>query len=137
MNIDEIKYALKNVTHRKMRSWLTILSILIGIMAIYALVSFGLGITHYMNVLAEEQGTDLLYIQARSSGMPGMDENFFFSTDDLDFVSKIKGVKEIEGMYIKAGEIRENKQTNPMTMIHFFFAFILFPPFLHQVFIVT
>jgi hypothetical protein len=34
-------------------------------------------------------------------------------------------------------KIRENKQTNPTIMIHFFFAFMLFPPFLHQVLIVT
>ena len=58
MNLDEIKYSLKNLAKRKLRSGLSILSILIGITAIFALVSFGLGIQLYMDTLAEEAGAD-------------------------------------------------------------------------------
>lgn len=109
MNLDEIIYSLRNLTHRKLRSWLTVLSILLGIMTIFAIVSFGLGIRSYMDTLAEEAGIDTLYIQAKSAGAPGTDENFMQTKDDLDFVSKIKGVKEISGMYMKVGEIKHDK----------------------------
>ena len=47
--IEELKYTLKNLTNRKLRSFLTVLSILIGITSIFALVSFGLGIDKYIN----------------------------------------------------------------------------------------
>jgi len=110
MKLDEIKYSLQNLMHRKMRSWLTVLSILIGIMAVYALVSFGLGIQNYMDVLAEEAGVDLLYIQAKGVGAPGTDETFVITQDEIDFISKIKGVKEISGMYMKVGEIKHGKE---------------------------
>ena len=43
MKFEYLKYAIDNVMNRKMRSWLTVLSVLIGITAIYALVSFKKG----------------------------------------------------------------------------------------------
>ncbi|MBW2990635.1 ABC transporter permease [Candidatus Woesearchaeota archaeon] len=106
IKLDEIIYALKNLRNRKMRSGLSILSILIGITAIFALVSFGLGIQIYMDTLAEEAGANQLYIQPKGAGIPGLDENFFLTQDDIDFVAKINGVKDITGAYFKAGELR-------------------------------
>ena len=87
--VEQIKYSLMNVWHRKKRSSLTILSILIGIAAIFALISFGQGIQNYMDVLADEAGADKLFIQAKGFGAPGTDDNFFISRDDIDFVEKI------------------------------------------------
>ena len=110
MNIYEIKYALQNFRKRKLRSFLTILSILIGITSIFALLSFGIGIKNYVNTLAEESGGNKLFIQARGIGAPGTDENFFLSKDDVDFVGKIKGVDEIAGMYFKVAEVNFNDQ---------------------------
>ena len=52
--IEELKYTLKNIANRKLRSFLTVLSILIGITSIFALVSFGLGIDKYINEIGEE-----------------------------------------------------------------------------------
>lgn len=110
MNIYEIKYALQNFRKRKLRSGLTILSILIGITAIFALLSFGIGIQRYVDTVADEAGRDKLFVQAKGIGAPGTDENFFLSKDDVDFVSKIKGVDDIVGMYFKAGEIKLDEQ---------------------------
>jgi putative ABC transport system permease protein len=111
MNLEEINYSIKNLLTRKTRSSLTILSILIGIMAIFALVSFGMGIQNYVDVLADEAGADKLYIQATGVGVPGLDENFFVSTDDINFVRKIKGVIKAEGMYMRVAEIKHGKET--------------------------
>ncbi|MBI2650830.1 ABC transporter permease [Candidatus Woesearchaeota archaeon] len=110
MNIYEIKYALQNFRKRKLRSGLTILSILIGITAIFALLSFGIGIRKYVDALADEAGRNKLFIQGKGIGAPGTDENFFLTKKDVDFVSKIKGVDEIVGMYFKVGEIGYNEQ---------------------------
>lgn len=108
--IDEIIYSLKNLMHRKMRSWLTVLSILIGVMAIYAIVSFGLGIQNYMDVIAEEMGTNQIYIQPKGTGAPGLDETFFISKDEVDFVSKINGVDEITPWYFNVAKVEYKKQ---------------------------
>jgi putative ABC transport system permease protein len=110
VNSGQILYVLKSLTHRKMRSWLTILSILIGVTAIFTLVSFGLGIQHYVDTLAEEAGADKLFIQAKGIGAPGTDENFRIKLEDIEFIEKVKGVKEISGLYSNAGEIKHGKQ---------------------------
>ena len=105
INWDEIKYALQNLRQRKLRSSLTIISIMIGITAIFALVSFGLGIQSYVDTLAAQSGTDKLFVMSKTMGAPGTDQTFFISQDDIDFISKINGVKEISGMYMKPVEI--------------------------------
>ncbi|MBI2658702.1 ABC transporter permease [Candidatus Woesearchaeota archaeon] len=108
MRIDEIRYSIQHIRKRKLRSLLTILSILIGIAAVFALLSFGIGIQNYVNTLADESGRDKLFIQAKGIGAPGTDDNFFLSKDDVNFVGKIKGVDEIVGMYFAAGEIESD-----------------------------
>ena len=111
MNSDELKYSLSNLVHRKLRSFLSALSILIGIAAIFTLVSFGLGLQDYINTLAEEAGVDKLFIQAKGIGAPGTDANFFITAEDIDFVRRINGINEAEGIYAKAGEIVFREET--------------------------
>jgi ABC-type antimicrobial peptide transport system permease subunit len=93
-----------------MRTWLTVLSILIGVMAIFALVSFGLGIRHYVDILGEEMGVDVLYIQTKGLGLVGTDEEFYITTDEIDFLGKINGVKEVIGMHAKAAKIKHKDE---------------------------
>ena len=111
MKLDEIKYSLQSLKNRKLRSSLSILSILIGITAIFAIISFGLGVQNYIDTIAEEAGVNKIFIQARSTGAPGTDPNFYLTKDDVDFVEKINGVDEISGMYMSASDIKSRDET--------------------------
>ncbi len=111
MKAEKIKYSLKNMAIRKTRSFLTVLSIMIGIAAIFTLISFGSGIRHYMNEIANEAGADKLFIQAKGIGAPGTNEDFFLTKEEIGFVKKIKGVKDIAGIYIKPVKLDFKKQT--------------------------
>jgi putative ABC transport system permease protein len=106
MILDLLKYSISNLWNRKMRSFLTILSILIGITAIYALISFGQGINRYMNDFAQEMGSDKVMMMPGGglTSAPGT-SNILFTEDDLEFVKKINGVSEITGMMIDSGKI--------------------------------
>ncbi|MFC1752662.1 ABC transporter permease [Thermoproteota archaeon] len=110
MKLEYFKYAFDNVKHRKMRSWLTIISILIGIAAIYALVSFGQGLSSYVDTLSEDMGKDKIIVQSRGVGAAGTDPNFYIPSEDVDFLSKIKGIKQIVGMYFQTAEVEKDKQ---------------------------
>ena len=116
---DEINYSLQNLVHRKLRSGLSILSILIGIAAVFALISFGNGLQQYVDDVAKQSGTDKLFIQAKSIGAPGTDDTFYISQSDIDFVSKINGVGDISGMYMKPAEIvsRDKRKYNYLSGI--------------------
>jgi len=103
---DILKYAISNLWDRKLRSFLSILSILIGITAIYALISFGQGINAYMNDFAQEMGTDKIFMLPGGglANAPGT-SNILFSEDDIDFIKKTKGVDEATGMMIASAKI--------------------------------
>ena len=102
---DILKYSISNLWHRKLRSFLTILSILIGITAIFALVSFGQGIQKYVNDLSKEQGTDKIIMMPGGFVPPGS-SNVVFTDKDVDFIKKIKGVTEATGIIAATGKIK-------------------------------
>ncbi|MBW2966487.1 ABC transporter permease, partial [Candidatus Woesearchaeota archaeon] len=104
---DILKYAVSNLWDRKTRSLLSILSILIGITAIFALISFGQGLNSYMLEFGEEMGTDKVFMMPGGglAQAPGT-SNILFSEDDLDFIKKVNGVGEASGMFIENGRIK-------------------------------
>ena len=87
-----------------MRSFLTILSILIGITAVFALVSFGQGINKYVNDFAQEMGTDKIMMSPGGFVPPGT-SNILFTDDDIDFIRKVKGVKVVTAWMAGTGKI--------------------------------
>lgn len=110
MRLDYIKYSLDNVIHRKMRSWLTVLSILIGIAAIFTLVSFGQGLASYIDTLSADMGTDKLIMQAKSQSVPGMDSNFFVTEEEIKLLDKVRGIDEALGVYFSVAEVKYEKE---------------------------
>ena len=101
---DAINYVLKNMRYRMMRSILTIVSILIGIMAIFALVSFGQGLSSYVNQVGQEAGADKLIAQPRGFGPPGTSSDPL-TKDDLDFIKKTNDVSEAAGVVMQQAEV--------------------------------
>jgi putative ABC transport system permease protein len=110
MIYDLINYVTKNLMHRLTRSSLTILSILIGIMAIFTLISFGQGLRVYIDLMSEQMGTDKLIAQPKGFGVPGS-TGVYFTKSDLDFIKKQKGVAEATAAITRQSEIKfdENK----------------------------
>ena len=105
MKLEYVKYSLQNLSRRRLRSWLTVLSILIGIASIYSLVSFGQGISKYVNEISEEAGADKLIVQAKGIGAPGLDTTFKLDQSDLDVVRGTNGIDEATAIQIRSGEI--------------------------------
>lgn len=99
-------YSLRNIVHRRTRSFLTILSIFIGIMAIFALISFGQGLSSYVNSISNQMGSDKLLMMPKSSfGNPSQATDKF-SEKDVEFVRKIVGVKEATGMNMMSVQVQ-------------------------------
>jgi putative ABC transport system permease protein len=111
MLIDLFKYIIKNITHRFTRSSLTILSILIGIMSIFALISFGQGVSKYIDDMGDEMGTDKLIAQPKGFGTPGS-TGTSLSQEDLNYIKKFKDVSEAVGLLMSQTEVKidENKK---------------------------
>jgi len=104
-----VKYSLKNLWHRKARSFLTILSIFAGITTIFIFISFGLGLYGYVNDLSSSSSADKLIIQAKGMGAPGTTSTIKLTEKDLDTIIGTSGVFEATGIYVKPAEILQGK----------------------------
>ena len=108
ISIENIKYSLKNLYARKSRSFLTILSIFLGITTIFIFISFGIGLFSYVNDIAAESGVDKFIVQSKGMGAPGLDTTFKLEEKDLNAVLRVRGVKEASPYYTKALQVEND-----------------------------
>ena len=103
---ESVRYSLRNIAHRKARSFLTVLSIFIGIATIFIFISFGLGLYAYINSFIEGGSADKIMVQAKGSmGVPGLDSAFVLDDDDLRVIEGSAGVYEASGAYVKIAKV--------------------------------
>jgi len=72
--VDIFKLSLNSLTHRGLRSWLTILGIIVGVAAVIAMLSIGTGMSQSMESQMSSFGADVLTVSAgrtRASGPQG------------------------------------------------------------------
>ncbi len=106
--LEIIKYTIENLVNRKSRSFLTIVSIMIGIAAIFIFSSFGAGLYMYVGEIAESQGLDKFMVQGRSMGAPGLDDAFRLEDKDFRAIERTKGVKDTTAWYMKVVEVERD-----------------------------
>ncbi|MFT4304253.1 MAG: ABC transporter permease [Candidatus Woesearchaeota archaeon] len=104
------RYSLLNLNNRKMRSFLTILSVMVGIATIFIFVSFGFGLYNYVNSFQEELGIDKIVVQPRGIGGPGSDTTFRLDDTDLRIIERTRGISNIAGMMFRTAEIENNNE---------------------------
>ncbi len=105
--LDYAVLALGNLSHRKTRSFLTVLGIFIGIAAVVSLVSLGQGLTNAINSQFSAVGADKLIIQAKSAtlGPPGLAASGKIEKHDLELIRKANGIEEAAGRILKPAQI--------------------------------
>jgi putative ABC transport system permease protein len=94
--IQYVELTIKNLTFRKMRTFLTLLGIIIGITAIVALVSIGEGMTKSVNEQFDRLGADKIFVAsmiAAGGAGEGLNDN------DLKRIEKLPGVKFVTPVF--------------------------------------
>jgi putative ABC transport system permease protein len=100
--------AFNNLKRRKLRSWLTVLGIFIGIAAVVSLVSLGQGLQGYINEQFEMLGKDKIIIQPKGTfGAPGSGTSISakLTKDDEEVVKDINGVEGVASFIAKTGKV--------------------------------
>ena len=89
------KLALVNISHRRTRSFLTIIGIFIGIAAVVALISLGSGLQETVNAEFERIGADKLVIAPGNAlfGPSAAYTSSVLTDSDLKQVKRVRGVK--------------------------------------------
>ncbi|HLC74160.1 MAG TPA: ABC transporter permease [Candidatus Nanoarchaeia archaeon] len=71
MIVDYARFAFNSITHRKLRSWLTIIGIIIGIASIIALISLSQGLQNSIEAQFASFGPDRILVSAKNFQGPG------------------------------------------------------------------
>jgi len=107
---DIVKLSLNNLSHRGMRSWLTILGIVIGVAAVVAILSMGAGLQQSISSQLGGLGTDILTVspgfsRAAGTGFQGFGGGERASTQsqnltirDLQIIKTVPGVGVVNGI---------------------------------------
>ncbi|MFH1424227.1 MAG: ABC transporter permease [archaeon] len=92
--------ALRDLTSHKLRSFLTVLGVIIAIAAIVSLGSFTAGINELVQGQAEMVSGKILLTQEGASTMQGPPSGEI-TTDDLDEIRQMDGVDAVAGLFLK------------------------------------
>jgi len=88
--------AIKNLRKRRLRSWLTIIGIIISIATIFVLISLSLGLEKAVQEQFRLLGTDKIFIQPKGqAGGPGTASSVSLTKKDVDIIEKIQGIKKV------------------------------------------
>ena len=111
ISTESIKYSLKNLEHRKGRSFLTVFSILVGITTIFIFISFGMGLYNYVNSFTTGTSADKLIISAKGASLGGLTSTIPLNDSDVNAIKKVPGVYSATGMYIGPAKIEKFGET--------------------------
>ena len=106
---DYFRFAFGTFRERKIRTFLTMLGIFIGIATIVALVSLGQGLEAAINEQFEMMGTDKIMVLA-TGGFFGMGTDIELTTGDLNIIKKVKGVEAATGFLYKISKVEFKDQ---------------------------
>lgn len=105
---DYFIYVLRSLKNRKIRSYLTIIGIFIGITAVVALISIGQGLKNTVNEEFGKIGKDRIIIAAGAAFFgPGADIGTGepITEDDVEVIEKTRGVKTAFGAVVETAKI--------------------------------
>ncbi|MDD5145760.1 MAG: ABC transporter permease [Candidatus Pacebacteria bacterium] len=109
-----LKIAIKNLRTRQLRSWLTILGIVIGVFLIMSLLSLSQGLKNTVLKQLSAMGTDIIMVMpgSLSDFMTTMMGGVELTNSDLQAIEKTKGVEAVIPMAYKGESVKyesENK----------------------------
>ena len=111
---DYFLFAFNSLKRRKLRAWLTMIGIFIGIAAVVGLISLGQGLQQYINDEFEKLGSDKIIVMSRGFGSPGSvtAKSLVLTSKDLKVVGDVRGVKWAIGFLTKNAQMINKEGTN-------------------------
>jgi len=108
---DYLIFSFSNLRSRRLRSWLTMLGIFIGIAAVVSLISLGEGLRFAINSQFGFLGTDILAVTASGGfGPPGTGVVNPLTEKELDEIKNVKGVEGAGGRLLENVKLTFNRK---------------------------
>ena len=108
---DYFTISFRNLRHRGIRSWLTLLGIFIGVTTVVALISLGSGLKLAVSSQFDIASTEIITVQAggiSGYGPPGSNVVNPLTVDDVENIEKLSSVKRSVRRNIVSGKLEYN-----------------------------
>ena len=106
---DYFIFSIKNLRNRKLRSWLTMIGIIIGITAVVSLIGIGQGLKVAISSQFGDIGTDKLAVMASGGlGPPGTGVVTPLTKDNVKKIEQVNGVENAVGRLVRTGKMEYN-----------------------------
>ncbi len=106
---DYFVFSIRNLRNRGLRSWLTMIGIIIGIAAVVSLIGIGQGLKVAISSQFGDIGTDKLAVMASGGmGPPGTGVVTPLTKDNVDKIEQVNGVKNAVGRLTRSGKLEYN-----------------------------
>lgn len=105
---DYLLFSWSNLTHKKLRSWLTLLGIFIGVVAVVSLVGLGEGLKAAVTSQFGVSSTEVITVQAgglTGQGPPGSGVSKSLTKDDVEDISRLSSVDFAISRVIEQGQL--------------------------------
>lgn len=110
-----IKSSLLDFRRNKVRTFLTSLGILIGVLSVVLMMAFGFGLKDYINKQFETLGKNLIMVLPGSgfggSGGAGLIGGIQFDEKDVSKISRVENVEEVAPVFMKTVKVEANGET--------------------------
>ncbi len=120
MLTDYVKFAFTSFRQRRIRSWLTMLGIFIGIASVVALISLGQGMQNAVSEQFEKVGSKRIIISAGGAYFGPMGSSLAINQlteDDIKVVKGVNGVEAANGILTKNTRVKYSDQTMYATAV--------------------
>ena len=118
MLLEYLKIVLISIKRRSLRSWLTILGVVIGITAIIALTSIGQGTEDAFRGVFESVGSDKIIITPGGAANPGTAQlsTAKLGESDLDAIKETRGIEHAFGAISQTELVTFKDESKPLTV---------------------
>lgn len=102
--------AFRSIAHRKLRSWLTVIGIVIGVAAIISLITVSRSLEATIESQFEQFGANRILVSAKGFQGPGTLSQGL-KTDDVKTIQRISGLEYVLPGLFRSAEVKYKKET--------------------------
>lgn len=114
-----IKSSLKDFRRNKVRTFLTSLGILIGVLSVVLMMAFGFGLKNYINQQFQTLGKNLIMVLPGTGfrgGGQGLIGGVQFDEKDVAKIKRVRNVEIVAPAFAKSVKIEANGKTEPSNL---------------------
>ena len=110
MRFDYFFMAVNSIRHRKLRSWLTVVGIIIGVAAIISLITMSRSLESTLEQQFETFGANKIFVSGKGFQGPGTQSNGL-TTEDVETIEKISGFEYVTPGIFRSAEVKYRDET--------------------------